>query len=234
MNGNDTMPPLTTFGQRLVFALAWEWGRLRFFWFTRVRRTRLRTHAAIDTGTAGVEYSRKFFTSYAPDSRILWTMFLLGAAPDLKKDGLLVLGPRYETELLMARGLGFAADRIKGLDTHSYSPLVDVGDMHQMQYADAAFSAIICAWTLSYSTRPDVAAREMMRVLAPGGYLVVAVQKIRSDFTDRVTGTFDPEQRIQTLQQMDALYDQLERVAGFEPMDPGDSSHTLVAYRKPQ
>ena len=71
-------------------------------------------------------------------------MFLLASIPDCERDSLLVIGPRYEPELLMAVGLGWNKDGVRGLDTFSYSPVVDVGDMHQLPYGDASFSSLIC------------------------------------------------------------------------------------------
>ena len=122
--------------------------------------------------------------------------------------------------------------KVRGLDTHSYSPLIDVGDMHSMQYEDAYFDNIICGWTLSYSTDPKKAGAEMTRVLAPGGYLVISVQKVDLKFDEKIEGVLRPVDRIQTLEQLDDVFEDLERVAGFEPEILGESSHTLAAYTK--
>jgi SAM-dependent methyltransferase len=224
---------LRTTRNRLAFALAWQWGWMRFQWLVRIRRTALRSYGEIDRGTAGVQYSRNYFARYSPDARIFWNMFLLTAIPDVRKDSLLVIGPRYETELLIARSLGFRPSGLRGLDTHSYSPLIDVGDMHAMPYGDRSFSNIICGWTLSYSVRPEVACAEMARVLAPGGYLILSVQKVAPDFNETIEGVLRPAARIQTLASLDALFPSLRRVAGFEPSVVGQSSHTLAAYSKP-
>ena len=223
---------LSTTRSRLAFALAWQLGFLRFNWFVRIRRNPVKSYADINEGTAGVKYSRNYFGRYSPDARIFWNLFLLASIPDVQKDSLLVIGPRYETELLVARSLGFRGAGIRGLDTHSYSPLIDVGDMHEMSYGSSSFQNIICGWTLSYSVRPNVAAAEMTRVLAPGGYLIVSVQKVAEDFEETIEGVLRPSARIQTLARLDALFPQLERVAGFEPKIVGLSSHTIAAYFK--
>jgi SAM-dependent methyltransferase len=201
-------------------------------WLARVCR-RLKTHTDIDAGTAGVKYSGNYFGVYGPDPRIFWNLFLLCSVPELKRHSLLVIGPRYETELLLARAIGFRKEGVRGLDTHSYSPIIDVGDMHKMTYADGSFNNVICGWTLSYSTRPAVAASEIARILAPEGYLVLSVQKVSADFNEVIDGVLRPSSRIQTLAQLDQLFPGLQRVAGFEPMKLGTSSHTVVAYRKP-
>ncbi len=223
---------LPTTLSRLKFALAWQLGRLRFNWFVKILRNPVKTCQALDEGTAGVNYSRNYFGRYSPDARIFWNLFLLSAIPDVQKDSLLVIGPRYETELLIAQSLGFRRDGIRGLDTHSYSPLIDVGDMHATTYEAGSFRNIICGWTLSYSVRPAVAAAEMVRILAPHGYLIVSVQKVPEDFQETIEGVLRPAARIQTLASLDALFPQLERVAGFEPKVVGQSSHTLAAYRR--
>jgi len=218
---------------RVAFSAAWYWGWLRFIWYVNVLRSPLKQYSAVDQGTAGVTYSKKYFVKYGPDERIYWTTFLLSSIPDLKRTSLLIIGPRYETELLIARSLGFEKNKVRGLDTFSYSPLIDVGDMHKLPYEDGAFDNMICGWTLSYSLQPLMAASEMTRVLASGGYLVLSVQKVKEDFSDYVDGVLTKSSRVQTLAQFDELFPNLERVAGFEPRKIGESSHTLVAYFKP-
>jgi hypothetical protein len=225
--------PIRTFRRRMLVAFPFEIGYARFLWFTRGHRG-FRAFASPHAGTREVEYSANYLTKYAPDRRVEWTMFLLASIPDCERDSLLVIGPRYEPELLMAVGLGWNKNGVRGLDTFSYSPLVDVGDMHQLPYADSSFSSLICAWTLSYSTQPGRAAAEMQRVLRPGGYLVVSMQKVADGYDDILPGVPHGDDRIQTLVQLDTLFMQLDRVAGFEP-EPTDAGHghTIAAYRRP-
>ena len=211
----------------------WEIGYARFLWFTR-RHRGVRAFTSPHAGTREVEYSANYLTKYRPDRRVEWTMFLLASIPDCARDSLLVIGPRYEPELLMAVGLGWNKDGVRGLDTFSYSPVVDVGDMHQLPYGDSSFSSLICSWTLSYSTEPGRAAAEMQRVLRPGGYLVVSMQKVADGYDDILPGVLHGADRIQTLVQLDGLFSQLDRVAGFEPeLANGEHGHTIAAYRRP-
>lgn len=225
--------PLHTLWSRALVALPWEIGYVRFLWLTRLRRKPARAYESPHEGTRELEYSGAYLDRYAPDRRVQWTMFLLASIPDCRKDSLLIIGPRYEPELLMAKGLGWDPAGIRGLDTFSYSPQIDVGDMHDMPYDDGSFSGIICGWTLSYSTTPAVAAGEMQRVLAPGGYLVISMQKVAADYGDVLAGTLQGDERVQTLEQLDALFTGLTRVAGFEPdLGSGEHGHTIAAYKK--
>lgn len=217
----------------MLASFPWEIGYVRYVWLTKVRKRPVLAYLSPDKGTQELDYSAAYLDRYVPDRRVTWTMSLLAAVPDCRKDSLLIIGPRYEPEILMARGMGWSKAGVRGLDTYSYSPLVDVGDMHHLPYDDASFSAIICSWTLSYSTRPEVAAREMQRVLAPGGYLVVSMQKVADDYIEVLPGVLRDEARIQTLPQLDAIYADLTRVAGFEQEIPaGGHGHTIAAYRK--
>jgi hypothetical protein len=216
----------------LAFGLAFLYGRLRFFWFVRILRLKLNKNSKVSQETAALDYSKSAFQSYGPDTRIFWPLFLLSSIPDLEKESLLILGPRFETEILLARSMGFKNDGIKAIDTFSYSPLVDIGDMHDLPYENGQFQGIICGWTISYSTNPILAAAEMTRVLAPGGYIVLAVQKVEDSFIETIPGILPTTKRIQTLKQFDELFILLERVAGFEPAMISSSSHTLVAYKK--
>ena len=224
---------LDSLSKRINFSLMWTYGFIRFYWYLYILNTPLKSYESRDKGTAAVEYSKKYFKRYSPDARIYWPLFLLLSIPDLDKKSLLILGPRYETELLLAKSIGFETDGLRGLDTHSYSPLIDVGDMHSMPYRDSSFSNILCGWTLSYSTEPKRACVEMKRVLAPGGYLIVSMHKVDINFDEKIDGVLRPSERIQTLEQLDSIFEGLERVAGFEPQIIGQSSHTLAAYQKP-
>ena len=111
----------------MLLSFPWEIGYLRYLWLTRLRTRPVLAYANPHEGTKQVDYSASYLTHYAPDRRVRWTMFLLASIPDCGKDSLLVVGPRYEPELLMARGLGWDPQGIRGLDTFSYSPSIDVG-----------------------------------------------------------------------------------------------------------
>lgn len=89
---------------------------------------------------------------------------------------LLIIGPRNEHDLFSAIGHGFAPGRVRGLDLISYSPMIDLGDMHATPYPDAAFDAVVVGWTLSYSRDPHQFAREILRIVKPGGLVAIGVE----------------------------------------------------------
>nr|WP_277347451.1 metalloregulator ArsR/SmtB family transcription factor [Wenzhouxiangella sp. XN79A] len=51
------------------------------------------------------------------------------------------------------------------------------GDMHALPFDDATFDTVLLLHALTYSDRPDVAAREAARVLRDGGTLIAAALK---------------------------------------------------------
>ena len=235
ISGKATPPataPFPNVRAMLLFALAFPIAKLRFIWYVKIF-SRLQRFANVRSETTALDYSKAAFTKISFDTRIFWPMFALCAVPDLKKDSLLIIGPRFETEIFLARAIGFRKEGIVAIDTFTYSPLIRSGDMHALPFQDESLSAVICGWTLSYSVEPARAAAEMARVLTPGGYIVLAVQKVGPDFVETIPGILGVGDRIQTLQQFDQIFPELERVAGFEPNPVGTSSHTLVCYRKP-
>jgi SAM-dependent methyltransferase len=48
-----------------------------------------------------------------------------------------------------------------------------IADLTRLPYADAAFDAVVCAWVLEHLPDPTPGLRELARVLAPGGKLLL-------------------------------------------------------------
>lgn len=89
----------------------------------------------------------------------------------------LSVGPRTEMELLNLVAHGFSPDNIRGLDLFSSSPWIDVGNMHSMPYPDNQFDVVIAGWVLVYSSDPDQACREMLRVAADKGIIAIGATR---------------------------------------------------------
>ena len=94
----------------------------------------------------------------------------------------LIIGPRTEDDILWAWSLGLKNTR--GLDLFSYSPYIDVGDMHHMSYKNDSFDLVILGWVLAYSSSPLSALTECFRVCKPGGYVAIGMDSISDDLYD--------------------------------------------------
>ncbi len=88
----------------------------------------------------------------------------------------LIIGPRTEDDIFWARALGMR--ETVGYDLFSYSPYIEVGDMHKIGHPDTSFDAVILGWVLAYSTQPQAAIDECKRILKPGGYLAVGMESL--------------------------------------------------------
>ena len=73
-------------------------------------------------------------------------------------------------------GNGFSWENIYGLDLISYSPKIQLGDMHTIPFEENFFDVVICGWTLSYSAQPQLAANEMQRIVKNGGMIAIGVE----------------------------------------------------------
>jgi hypothetical protein len=87
----------------------------------------------------------------------------------------LSIGPRTEMELLHLMGVGFQLPNITAIDLVSSSPLIDTGDMHAMPYPDRSFDVVISSWVLGYSSSPQKAVDEMIRVCVHGGLVAIGL-----------------------------------------------------------
>jgi hypothetical protein len=82
---------------------------------------------------------------------------------------ILVIGPRNEAELLLLNLYRFPFEDIEAIDIFSYSPLIKLQDMHDIQFPDGTFDVVYSAWTLPYAHDLGKVVREVVRVLKPGG-----------------------------------------------------------------
>ncbi|WP_291722123.1 class I SAM-dependent methyltransferase [Magnetospirillum sp. 64-120] len=85
----------------------------------------------------------------------------------------LTIGPRTEAEIMVLVYLGFKLENICAIDLLSSSELVELGDVHDLKFADATFDVVVCGWVLPYSSNPARAIHEITRVLKPGGYAAI-------------------------------------------------------------
>ncbi len=87
----------------------------------------------------------------------------------------LSIGPRTEMELLHLLGIGFVTENLRAVDLIASSPLMDLGDMHNLPYGDREFDVVISGWVLTYSKDPERAVREMVRVCKNGALIAIGV-----------------------------------------------------------
>lgn len=151
-------------------------ARARYLWYASFRR-RLRT---LDGLSAVAENTVSHNLRGMRDLAVVRSLALVRPLSVLEQlhpsARILVVGPRTEGELLALVGLGFDPARIRGLDLISYSPWIDLGDMHDMPYGDASFDAVVAGWVLAYSDDMELAGAELMRVVRPGGVVAVGVE----------------------------------------------------------
>jgi SAM-dependent methyltransferase len=160
----------------------WRWliGYTRFLWYRSTRR--LRTCEAALARPKTVSHNLTAFEHVGNDflmprmSRLIHAMI---ATEELNAESsILVIGPRTENDLLILYGNGFR--NVTGLDLISYSPWICVGDMHQIPFSDNTFDAVLCGWTISYSTAPEIACNEFVRVLRNGGVVAIGLEHVPS------------------------------------------------------
>jgi len=104
---------------------------------------------------------------------------------------LLIIGPRTEDDIFLARSIGFKD--VRGLDLFSYSPYIDIGDMHCTNYESGTFDAVILAWVLPYTKDPKKMIDEAKRIVKSGGLICLgwhylANKKILEEWISDIRG----------------------------------------------
>jgi SAM-dependent methyltransferase len=130
-------------------------------------------------------YSGTWFRQYASNRERI--EFLVGHLSNTirvdKESKLLVLGPRYETEIFGYIGLGFKKQNISALDTYSYSRSITTGNLHEMPFDSDEFDTVIAGFTLAYSHDLPKALTEIGRVLKKNGVLIFSFE-LEDDATE--------------------------------------------------
>jgi hypothetical protein len=141
----------------------------------------------------------------------------------------LSIGPRSEIEIFGMMAAGFHPDRIKAVDLFSYSPYVDLGDMHRLPYADNSFDIVFLGWVLSYSRDQAAVARELMRI-GRDHAIVVLAGDYSDDNRDR-TAFNDETTHMQNCDQLLALFgERVGRVYFRHDPEPPDIAMVMTVF----
>ena len=115
-----------------------------------------------------IPYSEFTLRSYVADDRpmhMIRPLLTIGRIAENVADlKVLSIGGRTEMELFALLAGGFSLSNITMIDLFSYSPYVQVGDMHEMGCPDNEFDVIVFGDVLAYSREPGIAVKEIIRV----------------------------------------------------------------------
>lgn len=154
----------------------------RFAWYALLLR-RLRTTAGSGVAKSTLAHNIRGMVDLHVErsSRLIGPITSVAAANRVDVSGLrlLTIGPRTEGEILNLVSSGFRRRNITALDLISYSPWVQIGDMHAMPYGDASFDVVLAGWVISYSDDKQRAADEIARVAKPGAIIAIGVEWVR-------------------------------------------------------
>jgi len=149
----------------------------------------------------------------------------------------LTIGPRTEAEVLSLMAAGFAPQNITGLDLISYSPFVDLGDMHAMPYGNDSFDVIVLGWVLGYSQNVPKAVSEIIRVAKPGAYVAIGHENdpTSHEVLDEQRGFSLEGTDFSTSEEMLDLFEgHVDMVAFREDVPPGMTDqvcHVMAVFR---
>lgn len=172
-----------------------------------LRRMRSVEPATGDVGVNTVLHNMKGVKKRLSVNRSSLLLYPLSAMRISRSSSILCVGPRAEGEILNCMGLGFR--NVRGLDLISYSPWIDLGDMHAMPYADNAFAVVVMGWCIAYSDNRMKAAREALRVVRNGGIIAVGVEysaESTEEVSRRVGYQMCDEKKLESVAEILALF----------------------------
>jgi SAM-dependent methyltransferase len=208
--------------------------KLRFFYFVRVRRN-VRSELE-GSHVMAMQYSVQMLLKGRTSHRPLHLIRPLSVIDHIDKATARVLsiGCRFETELLYLVAHGFRRDRVRGLDMISYSPWVDVGNMHNLPYDDNSWDVVILGWVLPYSDDQQRAAAEVVRVCRNGGIVAIGLSYYPPGSVDNPAGG-DARVVSRRLQTVDSLLGLFGTKVGrvlfrHDPPDPNAEGTCAVLF----
>lgn len=176
--------PATSRFSRTVLRLLWiphfryAIGLARYFYYVKIKNA-LRTINSANAYVLTLPHNLKALKSLWPEfvmDRVDRLLRPLSAIESIGVDSaLLVIGPRTESDILLLLAYGFRRTNIQSIDLISYSPWIGLGDMHDIPHPVNSFDAILCGWCLSYSTRPEKVAAEIVRVAKNGALVAIGL-----------------------------------------------------------
>ena len=104
----------------------------------------------------------------------------------LEDKKVLIIGPRNEAEIFTFAGSGLDTKNIIAVDLFTYSPKIQVMDMHELEFGNGIFDVVYAGWVISYSEKRSLAISEMMRVLKPGGLVGVTATLAKASNDDLI------------------------------------------------
>jgi SAM-dependent methyltransferase len=121
------------------------------------------------------DFDRMFFAelSRRPDliSNVLSS--LNSVRQNASRMHVLSIGSRTEAELFSLVNAGFCLKNVQCIDLFSYSPYITVGDIHHLEYPNAAFDVVVCGWVLEFCNNIPQACAEIKRVTKKGGIICI-------------------------------------------------------------
>lgn len=209
-------------------------GRTRFRYFVHLRK-KLRTIDSDGAHPVTVEHNLKGLQDHtnARMERLIRPLVSIETV-DADSD-VLVVGPRTEADLLLLIGYGLKSGKVRGLDLISYSPWIDLGDMHAMPYEDDSFDVSILGWVLAYSAEPEKVADELVRVTRDGGLVAIGLEysEMTGDDLKELIGYEIEESerpRINSVPQILELFGDRVRDVYYRHDAPKRVSHTREGY----
>jgi SAM-dependent methyltransferase len=214
----------------------------RYVWFVLILR-RLRTIGGAGVAKTTVAHNvRGMLDLHVERSvRLIYPIAAWAAARrvNLRDLKVLTIGPRTEGEVWNFVGHGFRRRNIEALDLISYSPMIQLGDMHAMPYPAASFDVVVAGWVISYSDDKQCAADEIARIAKAGAVVAIGIEwgrkspeQVAAERTGYIIGS---AQRLPTVQAiLDLFGDRVDRVymqVDDQDIASEDVGDLLVVFR---
>jgi len=167
-----------------IFLFRYLVGLVRFQYFKIFRGIKKYYSPYMKPDT--ITHNSEIFKHIRTDFRMNRIKYLYGPLSAIEKininSRILLVGSRTENEILYLNAFGH--HNIKAVDLISYSPLIEIQDIHNLNFNDSEFDLVILGWTMHYSHNIEKCVQEIIRVLKDNG--LVAIGHDKGVVTERI------------------------------------------------
>lgn len=118
----------------------------------------------------------------------------------------LLVGPRNEGEIFNFLSKGFKSKNVDAIDLFSYSPKIQIKDMHKINEIKKKYDLIYFGFILNYSKKINLVLKKSLKILNQNGMIGISLETDNWDYvTDKTKRLFKKKLKINKFEALERI-----------------------------